>query len=132
MWNVFSQSIRTNNRMDGWHNKLNRAIGHSHPNTHELISVLKKEQTSTEETLQRARLGAPPPPSRRRYRLLEQLDDAIHGQSDTSTNSTHDITTGSLDVSTCLLCLIKITNDLPENYTSEDIHVTMTHIGWEL
>ena len=140
MWNVFSQSIRTNNRieewhdklnrMDGWHNKLNRvegwhhklnrveewhdklnrAIGHSHPNTHELISVLKKEQTSTEETLQRARLGAPPPPSRRRYRLLEQLDDAIHGQSDTSTSSTHDITTGSLDVSTCLLCLIKITN----------------------
>ena len=31
MWNVFSQSIRTNNRVEGWHNKLNRAIGHSHP-----------------------------------------------------------------------------------------------------
>ena len=43
---------RTNNRVEEWHNKLNRAIGHSHPNTHELISVLKKEQTSTKETLQ--------------------------------------------------------------------------------
>ena len=61
MWNVFSQSIRTNNRVERWHHKLNRAIGQSNPNTHELISVLKKEQTITEEILQRARLGAPPP-----------------------------------------------------------------------
>ena len=69
MCNVFSQSTRTNNRVEGWHHKLNRAIGHSHPNTHDLISVLNKEQTTTEETLQRARLGAPPPPRRWRYEV---------------------------------------------------------------
>ena len=72
MWNVFSQSTRTNNRVEGWHHKLNRAIGHSHPNTHDLISVLNNVQTTTEETLQRARLGAPPPPRRRKYMMLEE------------------------------------------------------------
>ena len=76
MWNVFTQCIRTNNRVEGWHHKNNRVEGWHHKNnrvegwhhnisstmlsgtntpTHELISVLKKEQTSTEETLQRAR-----------------------------------------------------------------------------
>ena len=91
MWNVFSQSIRTNNQVERWHHKLNRAIGQSNPNTHELISVMKKEQTITEETLQRARLGAPPPHAAVGTGLLEEwlehLQTALRQGQETTDNN---------------------------------------------
>ena len=72
MWNVHGQATRTNNRVEGWHSRLNKAIGAPHPNTHQLVDALKVEQAATELTVTRARLGAAPAPRRRRYRDWER------------------------------------------------------------
>ena len=71
MWNVYADTIRTNNSVEGWHHKLNCNIGRSHPNVHKLVDVLRKEQASTETTIQQALLGVAPPPRRRKYRELD-------------------------------------------------------------
>ena len=71
MWNVYSDTIRTNNAVEGWHHKLNCDIGRSHPNVHKLVDILRKEQASTETTIQQALLGVAPPPRRRKYRQLD-------------------------------------------------------------
>ena len=42
MWNVHKAAIRTNNMVEGWHSRLNKVISCSHPNTYQLIAVLKK------------------------------------------------------------------------------------------
>ena len=71
MWNVYADTIRTNNSVEDWHHKLNCNIGQSHPNVHKLVDVLRKEQASTETTIQQALLGVAPPPRRRKYRELD-------------------------------------------------------------
>ena len=77
MWNVHGQATRTNNRVEGWHSRLNKAIGAPHPNTHQLVDALKVEQAATELTVTRARLGAAPAPRRRRYRDLDDRLDRL-------------------------------------------------------
>ena len=79
MWNVHAAATRTNNAVEGWHSRLNRAIGCSHPNTYQLITVLKAEQAATDLTLARADTGAPPPPRRRKYRELDRKLDRLRG-----------------------------------------------------
>lgn len=76
-WNVHNQTTQTNNHLEGWHSKLNRAIGKIHPGIHELIKVLKVEQSTTDATVQRARLGAAPPPRRKKYRQLDERLDRL-------------------------------------------------------
>ena len=80
MWNVHAEGTRTNNRVEGWHSRLNKAIGCHHPNTHRLVDSLKVEQAATEMTVTRARLGEAPPPRRRRYRRLDRRLDRLRGQ----------------------------------------------------
>ena len=46
MWSVYqSDSFRTNNHLEGWHDCLN---GNTHPNIYEFVEVVQKEQTATE------------------------------------------------------------------------------------
>ena len=71
LWNVSTETVRTSNSVEGWHNKLNRTIGKIHPNIFELLQHLKKEQRETEVTCNQARLGASPPRRRRKCRELE-------------------------------------------------------------
>ena len=80
MWNVHTAATRTNNAVEGWYNRLNRAIGCSHPNTYQLLTVLKTEQATTDLTLARADTGAPPPPRRRKYRDLDRRLDRLRGE----------------------------------------------------
>ena len=72
LWNVNNQILRTNNLVEGWHNKLNRGIGKIHPNLFEVLTYLQKEQRETELTVSRARLGAAPPTRRPKYKKLEE------------------------------------------------------------
>jgi len=60
MWNVYrSDSFRTNNHLEGWHN-LKQLVGKKRPNIYEFVEVIQKEQTATEVfVLQGA--GARPP-----------------------------------------------------------------------
>ena len=47
LWNVYeigSNCPRTNNHIEGWHNKLKRIAKKYHPNVYELIETSKHEQ----------------------------------------------------------------------------------------
>ena len=68
--------VRTNNRLEGWHNRLKRIVKKPHPNIYELIDVFKREQAASEVTLQQLETGANPPP-RKKYRQLEQRVERI-------------------------------------------------------
>ena len=44
---------RTNNRLEGWHYRLNQLARKAHPNMFETIELIKNEQASTEiQTIQ--------------------------------------------------------------------------------
>ena len=69
MWNV--DTIRTNKAVESWHHKLNCDIGRSNLNAHKLVDILRKEQASTEMTIQHDLLRVAPPLRRRKYRELD-------------------------------------------------------------
>ena len=58
-WTLPSQNLellpdgRPQNKQpwEGWHNKINRAVGKAHPNIFELVELFKTEQANTEVSL---------------------------------------------------------------------------------
>ena len=72
MWNMYKQELRTNNKVEGWHNSLNQAVRKSHPNIYELLTTLKEEQAATDRTKHAALLGTQPPPMKKKYRERNQ------------------------------------------------------------
>ena len=61
-WNVYeNNSYRTNNHVEGWHDRLKRVVGKSHPNIYEFIEVIQREQSSTEIAMLQLQAGAQPP-----------------------------------------------------------------------
>ena len=77
MWNVHQATTRTNNMVEGWHSKLNKYVRRLHPNVHQLIKELQKEQAMTQLTLQRARLRGAPPARRQKYVRIDQQVDTM-------------------------------------------------------
>ena len=69
MWNVFD-GLRTNNYVEGWHNKLNSFLGRRHPNIYQLMEFIKNEQANTSIELVQPQSGAMPPP-KKKYIMLE-------------------------------------------------------------
>ena len=64
IWNVFSSdasSPRTNNHLEGWHNKLKRIARKAHPNVFELVEIFKQEQSDTEVSIAQLDTGSQPP-----------------------------------------------------------------------
>ena len=57
----------TNNHVEGWHSQLKKIVGKSHPNTFEIINVMRKEQATTEMKLNQFEDGAIQPSRKRRY-----------------------------------------------------------------
>ena len=52
-WNYFShEGPRTNNHLEGWHNRLKRVSRKAHPNLFEVVEILKKEQAATEVAIE--------------------------------------------------------------------------------
>ena len=52
MWNYFAHSdARTNNHLEGWHNRLNRIVRKAHTNFYEVLELYQKEQAVTEVTI---------------------------------------------------------------------------------
>ena len=80
MWNVYNQGTRTNNKLEDWHNALNRLVKKCHPNIYELISTLKSVQSATGRTMRSARLGAQPPPIRRKAKSRQQKIQILEEQ----------------------------------------------------
>jgi hypothetical protein len=77
MWNVFSESIRTNNMVEGWHSKMTKKIGRSHPNIFQWLKCIQDEQANTELTCRHAELGAALATRRRKYRLFDDCIERV-------------------------------------------------------
>lgn len=72
-WNTYNEEgPRTNNHIEGWHNKVNRIIGKAHPNVFELVELFKMEQASTEVTLRQLAAGGLLPNPRKKYTIKER------------------------------------------------------------
>ena len=63
---------RTNNMVEGWHSRLNRYVRRLHPNLHQLVKELQKEQAMTQVTVQRARLGGAALARRMKYVRIDE------------------------------------------------------------
>jgi len=72
VWNVASRpsEIRTNNFVEGFHNRLNRNVGISHPNIWQIIRVFQLEEAHTHRKDERFRHGINVRRRTSRYRKL--------------------------------------------------------------
>ena len=66
---VCLQGPRTNNHVEGWHNRL---AGKSHPNIYEVVDSFKTEQAATEVTLRQLEAGGVLAQTRKAYRTKEK------------------------------------------------------------
>ncbi|KRX55557.1 hypothetical protein T09_7502 [Trichinella sp. T9] len=57
LWNVHNVNIRTNNHLEGWHNRLNRKAGKSHNGFYELLELLIAEQGVMDTLIQQVLSG---------------------------------------------------------------------------
>ena len=68
LWNVFNmETVRTNNRVEGWNSKLKKRVEKAHPNVFEIVEVFKKEQAASEVSIQQLAAGAAPPRKQRQW-----------------------------------------------------------------
>ncbi|CAG7729356.1 unnamed protein product [Allacma fusca] len=74
LWNMYHSVLtdthRTNNNIEGWHSRFESLIGAHHPMIWKFIQVLQKEQNVTRAKTIQFLAGAEPPPSKKKYRLL--------------------------------------------------------------
>ena len=80
MWNHFEAcEDHTNNRLEGWHNRLNRLAGHDHPNLFQLITLLQKEDSVAEFKILQLQSGGLPVTKRNKWqrqdRRIKRLKD---------------------------------------------------------
>lgn len=47
VWNVHNREFRTNNHLEGWHNKFNNKVGTRHPNIWRTINAFQMEENGT-------------------------------------------------------------------------------------
>lgn len=58
LWNVYGAEKRTNNDLEGWHNRFNKLCEKLHPNIYQFVEALIKEQQITKTTLAQIAAGA--------------------------------------------------------------------------
>lgn len=80
LWNVNGQILRTNNLVEGWHNKLSREIGRVHPDIFKLIENIQRLSRSAKVTMNMAQNGVPPKPQRRKYRKVNEAIERLTQQ----------------------------------------------------
>ena len=61
---------KTNNHVEGWHKKINRAVGKAHPNIFELVELFKIEQVNTEVCLAQFSVGGAVRNTRKKYSTI--------------------------------------------------------------
>ena len=67
-WNYYQmEGPKTNNHVEGWHKKINRAAGKAHPNIFELVELFKTEQANTEVSLVQLAAGGAVRNTRKKY-----------------------------------------------------------------
>ncbi len=62
VWNVHDLGdCCTNNHIEGWHSRLKKVVGKSHPNVYEIVRTFKMEQVAVEVAIAQLQGGARPP-----------------------------------------------------------------------
>ena len=81
LWNVTTrvqQNLpRTNNYLEGWHNRLSGMLNSAHPSIWECIDVLKKDSALNHMLMAQMVAGAPPPLQKRVYRDVNTSIQAL-------------------------------------------------------
>ncbi|XP_071145035.1 uncharacterized protein [Mytilus edulis] len=82
-WNHHqTEGPRTNNHLEGWHNKLKKRVKIAHPNIFEIINVLKKEQAANEVKKVQYAAGGKMRGKAKKYREIEErfatLKESLH------------------------------------------------------
>lgn len=73
LWNHFEATEdRTNNRLEGWHNRLNRLAGRNHPNIYQLIELLQKEDSVSEVKILQLQSGGLPVRRRNKWQRMDK------------------------------------------------------------
>ncbi|VDI23393.1 Hypothetical predicted protein [Mytilus galloprovincialis] len=72
-WNHhLTEGPRTNNHLEGWHNKLKKRVKTAHPNIFEIINVFKKEQAANEVKKVLYAAGGKMRGKAKKYRKIEE------------------------------------------------------------
>ena len=61
---------RTNNHLEGWHNRFAQIVEQPHPHIWKFIDTLKKDCTINRHLMMQEIIGADPPQQKRMYRLV--------------------------------------------------------------
>lgn len=89
LWNHHeTDGPRTNNHLEGFHNRLNRTLPHSHPNIFRFIEVIKKIECSEKAKVAQLNFGAAPPKKKRVYKEIEHRVIRLKSQLTEGTKTT--------------------------------------------
>ena len=96
MWSVHNRVEeglpRTNNRIEGWHRRMQSNVGALHPSIWHFLDVSQREQSLNEAIITQIRTGQPAPPQRGKYKAVnERLVTVVH---DYANRSVHDFLKG--------------------------------------
>jgi hypothetical protein len=72
MWNVYNRQTRTNNDLEGWHNRFTNMVGRHRPNLWRLLACLQEEQAATEVAVQQIAAGQQVSAPNRRYKKIHR------------------------------------------------------------
>ena len=76
MWNYFRyDGPRTNNHVEGFHNRLKKKAGKAHPNLYEIVDLFRQEEASTSVHMLQVQAGQPAPKRRKKY---DNIDSRLH------------------------------------------------------
>lgn len=79
-WVCFRNRHRTTNVTEGWHTRLNKKCGKSHPNIYELLKVLYDDSIHYKMIIQQNEIMMPPPKRARKYYNLDKKIQNIVGE----------------------------------------------------
>ena len=81
VWNIHDRIAdglpKTNNAVEGWHRAFNRLVGADHPSPFNLLAVIRKEQSHTENTHMQMQAGRQTQGSKSKYVQLARRFTAL-------------------------------------------------------
>ncbi|XP_041369639.1 uncharacterized protein LOC121383615 [Gigantopelta aegis] len=81
LWNHHeTNGPRTNNNLEGFHNRLNKAMPHYQPNIYRFVDIIKKIEFADRAKISQIDFGAAPPSRKRVYREMENRPVRLNDQ----------------------------------------------------
>lgn len=88
-WNHYqTEGPRTNNHLEGWHNKLKKRVKTAHPNIFKIVSEFQKEQAANEVKIVQYAAGGQKRKRMKKYREVEERLDTLKAELQNGTKDT--------------------------------------------